>query len=169
MYGRPGHPRNCFELLGAALRIAKTRMGAALQLLAAGAEWDPRDHGLDGVVHNLGVLGYRSTAALFRICDAGVVMMMTRHPSYVPLELMASGALVITNRNPDTGWLLADRENCLLADLSARDVADRIQEAAESSSLRRRVTACARELVQASYSNWDAEIDATYRYMLSVA
>ncbi len=45
-YGRPGHPRNSFELLSAALRILKQRMGDSLLAISAGAEWDPRDYNL---------------------------------------------------------------------------------------------------------------------------
>jgi hypothetical protein len=44
-------------------------------------------------VENLGLLDYRQTADLYRTCHAGAVLMLTRHPSYIPLELMASGAL----------------------------------------------------------------------------
>jgi glycosyltransferase involved in cell wall biosynthesis len=167
-YGRPGHPRNCFELLTAALRILRQRMGDRLLLISAGADWDPRDYRLDGIVHNLGLLNYQSTGALYRMCDAGVVMMMTRHLSYLPMELMGCGSLVITNRNPDSAWLLKDGENCLLADLSPSSLADRIEEGLKDVSLRRRITATAGDLVQKSYSSWGNEIEKIYRYMLSV-
>ena len=63
----------------------------------AGAEWDPGAYGLGGVVRHLGLLPYEDTGALYRACDAGLVAMATRHPSYLPFELMASGAVVVTN------------------------------------------------------------------------
>src|ERR1035441_8673683 len=50
--------------------------------------------------------------------------MKTRHPSYLPLELMACGAAVVTNRNPYTGWLLRDGENCVLAETSPSALAE---------------------------------------------
>ena len=164
-YGRPDHPRNCFEMLAAALRILKQRMAADVTIVTAGAEWDPKLYGLEGVVENLGVLNYRSTGALYRACDAGVAMMMTRHPSYLPMELMASGSLVVANRNPDTEWLLKDGENCLLTDPSATSLADRIEQGLRDTGLRRRVTARAAEMVQAEYSRWDQAIERIYRYM----
>jgi glycosyltransferase involved in cell wall biosynthesis len=167
-YGRPGHPRNSFELLSSALRTLKQRMGDRLLAISAGAEWDPRDYRLDGVVHNLGMLNYNSTGALYRACDAGVAIMMTRHPSYLPMELMACGALVVTNRNPDTSWLLKDGENCLLSDLSATSLADRIQEGLENESLRSRITETAANTVRAQFSDWDEPMEKIYRYMASL-
>jgi glycosyltransferase involved in cell wall biosynthesis len=167
-YGRPGHPRNSFELLSAALRLLKQRMGDRLLAISAGAEWDPSDYRLDGVVWNLGLLPYQSTGALYRMCDAGIAIMMTRHPSYLPMELMGCGSLVVTNRNPDTSWLLKDAENCLLSDLSPTSLADRLQEGLEDDSLRRRITDTAGDFVQKNYSSWEEQIAKIYRYMLSV-
>jgi O-antigen biosynthesis protein len=167
-YGRPGHPRNCFELLSETMRMVKKRMGKKVLLVTAGADWDVRDYGLDGVVHNLGILPYAATGALYRACDAGVVLMMTRHPSYLPLELMACGALVITNKNADTTWLLQDNENCLLADLSASSIAERIEEGLRNTTLRHTLTANASDLINSSYSRWDDSIDHIYRYILEL-
>ena len=167
-YGRPGHPRNCFELLSETMRLLKKRMQKEIVLVTAGADWDVRDYGLDGLVHNLGLLPYGATGALYRACHAGVVLMMTRHPSYLPLELMACGSLVITNKNPDTSWLLQDGSNCLLADLSASSVAERVAEGLRNTELRRTVTANASGLVGRSYSSWDDSIDHIYRYILGL-
>jgi glycosyltransferase involved in cell wall biosynthesis len=123
-YGRPGHPRNGFELGAQALRILKKRLGKRLEVFSAGDVWTPEHYDLHGVVENLGLLEYRQTADLYRTCHAGLVMMFTRHPSYLPLELMASGSLVVTNTNPATRWLLQDGENCRLAEASATSLAD---------------------------------------------
>ena len=116
----------------------KHRLGANVRIVAAGASWDPGDHELKGVVENLGLLSYTQTADLYRTCDAGLVLMFTRHPSYLPLELMASGCLVVTNRNPATQWLLRDRENCLLAQSSATCLAAALEWAAAHPDERRR-------------------------------
>lgn len=166
-YGRPGHPRNCFELLSAALRRIKEHLGNDIVVLNAGAPWDLAAYGLQGIVENLGLLGYHSTAALYRMCDAGLVMMMTRHPSYLPVELMACGSLVITNRNPDTAWLLEDGENCLLADGSPTSLVERVEEGLRNVPLRRRITETASRVVEQHYSDWDQEIEKIYQYMRS--
>src|SRR5207253_3103176 len=81
--------RNCFELLVESLRIIKRRLGDSVTIVTAGEQWDPAQFGVDGLLHNLGVLDYRATGALYRACDAGAVMMTTAHTSYLPLELMA--------------------------------------------------------------------------------
>jgi len=165
-YARPGHPRNSFELVTAALKIVKRNLGDDVRIVSAGADWDPKDYGVDGVLENLGLLGYATTGALYRACDAGVVMMMTCHPSYLPLEMMASGCLVVTNRNASTGWLLRDGENCLLAEGSASSLAERIQEGLGDAQLRQRITRDAGDLVRRQYTGWDAQAEKVYQCLL---
>jgi len=166
-YARPSYPRNCFEILADALRLLKQRMGSRVRIVAAGEVWNPKDWALEGVVENLGLLTYRQTAALYRICDAGVVSMMTCHPSYIPLELMASGALVVSNRNPHTAWLLQHRLNSLIAECSASCFADALEEALTDPELRTRLTSAALELIRERYSRWDEQAEKAYRFMVS--
>jgi GT2 family glycosyltransferase/glycosyltransferase involved in cell wall biosynthesis/2-polyprenyl-3-methyl-5-hydroxy-6-metoxy-1,4-benzoquinol methylase len=166
-YARPTHARNSFELLSQALRILKKRMGIEVRIVTAGAEWTPRQFGLDGVVHNLGLLGYHSTGALYRSCTAGVALMMTCHPSYLPFELMACGALVITNSNPYNSWLLKDRENCLLAETSPTALTDALEEGLRNHSLREKLVENAAEIMRRKYSDWDAQMEKIYRYMVA--
>ncbi len=40
-YGRPGHPRNGFELLARALAQVKGEFGDELDIVTAGAPWSP--------------------------------------------------------------------------------------------------------------------------------
>jgi glycosyltransferase involved in cell wall biosynthesis len=164
-YARPGHARNSFELLSQALRIVKERLGNEVRIVTAGAEWLPRQYGLEGVVHNLGLLPYSATGALYRSCTAGVALMMTCHPSYLPFELMASGALVITNSNPHNTWLLKDRENCLLAESSPTALAEALEEGLRNQALREKLVDNAARMIQERYSNWDAQMEKIYRYV----
>jgi len=166
-YARPGHPRNCFELLGEALRRLKQRMGDDVRIYSAGAEWDPSNYGLKGVIENLGLLGYSATGALYRTCDAGVVMMMTHHPSYLPLELMACGSLVITNENRYTRWLLEHEQNCLLSGTSPGALTEVIERGLRDQALRKSITQRAAQQVRSQYSNWDAQAEKIYEYMVS--
>lgn len=164
-YGRPAHPRNGFELGAQALRLLKRRLGDRIRVVAAGDRWNPRTHDLQGVVENLGLLNYEKTAELYRTCQVGLVMMFTCHPSYLPLELMASGCLVVSNRNPATTWLLRDRENCLLSEASATCLADTLEQAVVDTSLRIRIITNSVRQVQDEYSHWDAEIEKIYHYL----
>jgi O-antigen biosynthesis protein len=167
-YTRPHHPRNSFELMAETLRKLKQRMGNDVQIITAGEEWDAAAYGLSNTVLNLGLLNYETTGALYRACDAGIVLMMTRHPSYLPLELMACGALVVTNRNPDTGWLLKDEENCLLAEPTPTAIAEAVEKGLRDSELRRRITANARDRVTAGHADWDAAVERIHQFMRNV-
>jgi glycosyltransferase involved in cell wall biosynthesis len=118
-YARPGTPRNGFELAAAALAQVKQKYGAAVDIVCAGAVWKPGEYGLRGLVRTVGLLAYPATADLYRSCHVGCVMMMTKHPSYLPFELMACGATVVANFNEANAWLLKDGENCLLSPPSA--------------------------------------------------
>lgn len=156
-YGRPGHPRNGFELLSRALRTVKAELGDDVDIVTAGAPWSTAALGLDTVMTNLGLLGYRATGDLYRSCDAGAVLMMTSHPSYLPMELMACGAAVVTNANPRTAWLLRDGENAYLAETTPAAVAERILTALTDDVRRATITENARTFVAAERSDWDAE------------
>jgi O-antigen biosynthesis protein len=152
--------------LGAtALCKLKERLGSGVRIVAAGQRWRPADYGLDGIVENLGLLAYHETAALYRSCDAGLVLMFTRHPSYLPFELMASGCLVVSNVNSATAWLLKDGENCLLALPSASCIADALARGLHDHTLRRRITGHALEQIRQQFADWDRQIDQVYRYM----
>jgi cellulose synthase/poly-beta-1,6-N-acetylglucosamine synthase-like glycosyltransferase/glycosyltransferase involved in cell wall biosynthesis len=164
-YARPTHPRNGFELLSQALKIVKKRLGEDVLIVTAGADWSPRQFGLGGIVHNLGLLPYSATGALYRSCTAGVALMMTCHPSYLPFELMASGALVITNSNPYNSWLLKDRENCLLAETSPTALAEALEEGLRNHKLREELVKNAARLIEEKYSDWDAQMEKIYRYV----
>jgi len=164
-YGRPGHPRNGFELGAQALRLLKRRLGEGVRIVAAGDRWQPRQHDLDGVVENLGVLDYPQTAELYRTCQAGLVLMFTRHPSYLPLELMACGCPVVTNYNPATTWLLRHRQNCLLAEASPTCIAAALEQALLDQPLRQAIRQQALTDIRLSFSDWEGEMQKIFQYM----
>ncbi len=154
-YGRPGHSRNGFELAATALRDLKSRVGDRVQILCAGAPWNTRDYGLDGVIESLGLLDYRATGDLYRSCHIGFVMMMTRHPSYLPFEFMACGGLLVSNDNRANHWLLRHGENCLLAPASGPAIADRLEWAIDNYDNLLAVRRSGWETIRRNHSNWD--------------
>lgn len=164
-YGRPDHPRNAFELGITALKKVKKALGDGVEIVAAGAQWVPRDYGVEGVINNLGLLSYQQTADLYRTCDMGLLLMFTRHPSYIPLELMASGCVVVTNWNPDTSWLMEDNVNCVLARPAASCLADSLTSLARDTERRHRLRLQAIRLVRERYSDWTAPIDEIFEFM----
>jgi O-antigen biosynthesis protein len=156
-YGRPQTPRNAFPLGLAALRRVKERFGDRVEIVSAGEDWSPGQFGAADVLTNLGMLeGLDPVAELYRSCDVGLCFMLTRHPSYQPLEFMASGMATVSNRNPHTAWLLRHEDNALLADPLPALVAEQIGRLVEDRELRSRLAAAGRTEVQGR--TWDDEL-----------
>ena len=116
----------------------KREHGDRVEIICAGENWNPAQFGLAGRIENLGVLGsLEEVAALYRSCDIGLVFMHTKHPSYQPLEFMASGMATVSNINPATEWLMRDGENCLLTPPLPTPTAERLGRLAKDAELRR--------------------------------
>lgn len=125
-YGRPSNPRNCFLLGAEVLKALKRKMASAVEIISVGEDWDESDYGLSGVLENRGLLdSLDEVADLYRSSDLGLVFMMTPHPSYQPLEYMASGCLTATNINEANRWLI-NQDNALLLEPNAEIAAQKI-------------------------------------------
>jgi glycosyltransferase involved in cell wall biosynthesis len=153
-YARPGTPRNGFELAVAAFKLLKSRMGDRVEILCAGADWDPAKYGLDGIVRAVGMLPYAQTGDLYRSCHVGLVMMMTKHPSYLPFELMGCGTVVVSNVNPANTWFLKDGENCLLSEPTASCLAETLAEALEGYATLASMRQRAANEIQEFHGDW---------------
>ena len=159
-YGRPTQPRNAFGLGLASLAKVKSRYGDRIELVSAGADWHPGAYGLADRMTNLGVLPLEKVADLYRSCDIGLVFMLTKHPSYQPLEFMASGMVTVTNANPATAWLLRHDENALVAPPAASLVAEQIGRAVDDPELRRRLAETA--LAEVRAGGWEDQIERVW-------
>lgn len=164
-YARPGTPRNGFELAAAALKKVKAKHGESVDIVCAGAGWNPTDFGLNDVVRTVGMLPYAATGDLYRSCHVGFVMMMTKHPSYLPFELMACGSLVVTNYNEANTWLLKDGDNCLLALPSASCLAQTLSFALENYAALGAIRKSATESILAGYGDWDKSFNDVSAFM----
>jgi hypothetical protein len=164
-YARPGTPRNGFELAAAAFRIVKRRMGDGVEIVCAGASWSLADYRLEGVVTTQGMLPYAETGALYRSCHVGLAMMMTKHPSYLPFELMACGTLVVSNRNTANDWFLKHGENCLLSQPTASCLAETLVEALEGYERYEPVRRRAADLIAREHGDWSAALERVIRFM----
>ena len=166
-YARPGTPRNGFELAAAALQRLKQKHGDAIDIVCAGAGWNPADYGLNGIVRSVGMLPYVATGDLYRSCHAGFVMMMTKHPSYLPFELMACSALVVTNFNEANTWLLKDGENCLLSYPSASCLTETLSYALEHYDDLAHIRQRAADQILADAGDWDSSLNEVADFILS--
>jgi glycosyltransferase involved in cell wall biosynthesis len=163
-YGRPGNARNGFALGLETLRRVKRRHGERVEIVSAGEDWSPGQYGVADVVKNLGMLeDLDELAELYRSCDIGLVFMLTRHPSYQPLEFMASGMCTVSNVNPWTSWLLRDGENALLSPPLPALVADCIGRLVDRPELRSRISQAGLEQVRAT--TWEEQIEHVWGAM----
>ncbi|MDX8151652.1 glycosyltransferase [Patulibacter brassicae] len=139
-YGRPSTPRNAFGLGMATLAKVKQRYRDRVEIVSAGEEWRPGAYGVADVLTNVGRLpGLDAVSDLYRTCDVGLVFMFTKHPSYQPLEFMASGMATVSNENPDTAWFLHHERNSLVAPPAATIIAEEIGRLVEDAELRHRI------------------------------
>lgn len=164
-YGRPERARNGFFLCTDILTAVKARMGADVDILSAGADWDPADYGLAGTVTNLGLLGsLQEVADLYRSADMGLILMATPHPSYQPLEYLACGCVTATNINEANSWLLTP-ENSLqlepIPDIAAERIRDCLEDPVRRADLVRQGLETVRGL------DWDKALALIEARMLS--
>ena len=163
LYSRPGHWRNCWELASLALAEAKARLGDRVRFVTAGSWANPSDIGT-GITH-LGLLDYRATGALYRTCDIGIALTVSEHPSYLPLELMASGAAVISFDKKAFSWLLRDGENCLRVTPNVDGLVEAIERLVSDAELRNQLAKQALVDIDRDFSSWDCALNGIYPYL----
>ena len=99
-YGRPGTPRNLFDVGLAAIRrfLNELELGSAdIAVVSAGEAHAPIDLGRGVVMQSVGKLNMKEYAQSLRASDIGLSLMLSPHPSYPPFEMAASGLTVVTN------------------------------------------------------------------------
>lgn len=156
VYARPGHWRNCWELLEPALHEVKRRYGPRVHIVTAGAWASPKDlaNGMD----HLGLLDYVDTGSLYRSSDIGISLTVSEHPSYLPLELMACGVPVVAFDLPAGHWILRDGENSLLAMRTVDSLVERISRLVEDDALRRQLGLGGLASIEASHRGWEENL-----------
>ena len=154
VYARPGHWRNCWEMASLALEELKARLGDGVRIVTAGS-WATGDGSID--IKHLGLLDYRATGELYRRSDVGLALTVSKHPSYLPLELMACGVPVVAFDNPWGHWILRDGENCLLAKRTVDSLADRLERLCVDRELRNRMSAGGLADIAAHHADWEKD------------
>lgn len=100
VYGRPGTPRNAFELVVESLRrwIEIDPNAKQWDFLSAGEQHPPVPLSEGRYLSSVGKLSLEGYAELLSESYAGISLMVSPHPSYPPLEMAAFGVQVITNQ-----------------------------------------------------------------------
>lgn len=133
-YARPPTTRRAFELGMLVLRDVIKKMPDALIVLAG---WDMRGYKVPFKYENAGLVELDRLAQLYRQCDVALVLSFS-NVSLLPLELMACGVPVVSNRAPYTEWLLND-ENSVLADPTIESLSKGVISVLENANLASRL------------------------------
>lgn len=120
-YARPNTPRRSFELGLLVLDQVMQRMPNACVAFAGS---DLAGYEVPFVHTNFGIVDIPDLPDLYSQCDVALVLSFS-NLSLLPLELMACGVPVISNRAPCTEWLLND-ENSRLERPTVQALADAI-------------------------------------------
>ncbi len=162
-YGRPDTPRTAFEIGLSALRRFKSRNGRRVEVLVAGSHFPASIKASSPGIEFVGLLPYRETGDLYRSCNAGLALMLTKHPSYLPFELMSCGAVPVVNQNAANTWLIRHDENALMVEPTPTLVCAALEKLMESVELRERLSRAGAELVRSF--TWDSQIDRVLSFM----
>ena len=164
LYGRPSTDRNAFELIASSCVGLKERYGDRIRIVSAGEEWEPEDFELDGVVENLGLLQtMEDVQRLYVSSDIGICFMLSKHPSYQPLEYLAARCAPVVNVNPATTWLLEHERNCLVTEPMPSAIQAAVARLIEDPTLRERLVDIGHADVTAT--SWGDEFATVWDFM----
>jgi glycosyltransferase involved in cell wall biosynthesis len=134
-YARPPTQRRAFEM-GMLVLDEVSRRLPSVKVVFAG--WDVSSYHIPFDHLNAGTLSPDELPDLYSQCDVALVLSFT-NVSLLPLELMACGTPVVSNRAPCTEWLLHD-DNTRLAAPTVQALADALcavlEDRAEADRLR---------------------------------
>lgn len=118
-YARPPTDRRAFNM-GMLVLDEVARRFPDITIVFAG--WDVAEYFIPFKHQNRGVVPLKELPDLYSQCDAALVLSFT-NLSLLPLELMACGTPVVSNRAPCTEWLLHE-DNAKLAEPTVEALAD---------------------------------------------
>lgn len=148
-YARPPTPRRAFEL-GLLVLEAVSRRLPKTEFILAG--WDVDDYHIPFPHLATGVISPKELADVFSQCDAALVLSLT-NLSLMPLELMAAGCAVVSNRGECVEWLLNDKI-ALLTDPTPEALSEALIQLLENDDLRQ--TLSDQALAFAREQHWHA-------------
>lgn len=159
-YARPPTPRRAFEF-GLLVLEAVSRRLPDTQFILAG--WDVSDYVIPFPHLSAGVVSPEELADVFSQCDAALILSLT-NLSLMPLELMASGCAVVSNRGDCVEWLLND-DVALLTDPTLEALTDALCQLLQDDAVR--LAQRERALTFARQQHWEASADAFMQGLLT--
>lgn len=160
-YGRPSSERRAFELGILVLeQVCKTHDD--VEVVFAGGRLD--EYEIPFKHRCVGILDFDGLALLYSECDVALVLSMT-NLSLLPLELMACGVPLVSNRAPCTEWLLND-DIAELAEPTIDALSGAVSKVLTNSTRREQLRAAG--LTAAANTSWDREGDKMAEILLSL-
>ena len=120
------------------------------------AGWDMSNYHFPYPHLNAGICSLKELPDLYSQCDAALVFSFT-NLSLLPLELMACGCVVVSNKAANTEWLLNDGNSVLPESSSPRSIADAIIKVLTDTEYKSNLISNAK--IFANSTNWEAEGD----------
>lgn len=159
-YARPPTPRRAFEF-GLLVLEAVSRKLPGTQFILAG--WDVGEYHIPFPHLATGVITPEELADVFSQCDAALVMSLT-NLSLMPLEVMAAGCAVVSNRGECVEWLLND-EVALLTDPTVEALSAALCHLLEDDAARKALASRGQEF--ARQQHWQASAQAFEQGLLA--
>ena len=148
-YARPPTPRRAFELGLMVLNRVWQRMPEVRFVLAG---WDTQGYDIPFPHLSCGTVALDDLPDLYSQCDVALVLSLT-NLSLLPLELMACGCAVVSNKGDNVQWLLND-EVAVLAEPTPEALGKAVCALLADDAGRRALTARAEAMARAQ--TWDA-------------
>lgn len=165
LYGRPEVTRNLFELailsLDHFLKANPSYREKIGEIISVGEK-----HASLAVagfkIESRGKMSMNEWARMARRSDIGISLMCSPHPSYPPLEMAASGMLVVTNRiyNKDLSRI---SDNFIAADMNIEDIADAVKRAIDRLEDQESIRNGAEVFI--SQRDWDQNLRETTQFI----
>jgi len=160
-YARPPTPRRAFELGLITLNEVVKRI-PDVEVIFAG--WDVSSFKIPFAHVNAGTMKVSDLPDLYNQCDVALVLSFT-NLSLLPLELMACGVPVVSNRAPCTEWLLNDR-NSILTEAVPERLADAICELLQRPETHAAIRS--EGLETANFSSWELEAEKLKNALIEI-
>jgi hypothetical protein len=133
-YARPNHPRNLFYTGIEALERALSRRSLPnWRVVLCGTDIPSIRFTSNTPIIKAGNLSWSEYGSLMRSADVGLSLMLSPHPSYPPLDLAASGAVVVTTQYGAKVSLSDYSKNILCVEADAERLSEALLEAIDRS------------------------------------
>jgi glycosyltransferase involved in cell wall biosynthesis len=158
-YGRPSTERRCFELGIASLKKIAEKF-PNIEIVLAGLDMEGSYLPFKATL--LGSLSLAETGELYRSCDIGIAFSGT-NLSYLPVELMACGVPVVSNKGPHVEWFCQHMVNSVLTDPVPTAVLQAVEMLVNSRETRQSLATAG--LAETAKRTWDSEMERIYNYI----